>query len=654
MITSTRTQAYFNTLNQHGVSQFHIDTANNNAQLSPMLEQAKSLMITPSVTAKEQFSALHIAAQYSSLSVFKLLVNSQLFDINQCDYKQRTPLHIASIAGRLDVALYLLEVCANHTLKDHAGFTAFHLENQTLDSCYTKLTTAELIDVCNVFDAQRKNRDGLPYPFITRSVPSVADKLDNFELAIKKYNLTGDSDILTQLHMNNIHLDKENSIPDYGHFIWVGSILKNPHYRNNILSFRENFPDLLIIVWVSHTNEELLNWCREHRIVALSTDLLINHHFYNVDYYLLEMQKGNPGGAADHLRVEILDRFGGWYFDTDIQCIEKVDKKIYSGCKLLLYCYDDQNEEIGINNCVMASAPSSLYLQNIKKITAHNYLTEKNTVTGQPDSGFTTRHIMTIKISGPNTLQLPMFLHLFGPSLNIGYLDPRPFASTYDRAWIYPENKFNHLQPEKDDFKMAFMQLINSLVHDLTLDADHLYFDLYEPLFKKFSDYHFCKLSLNFLISFLPDYAQTIKQAIVYESMLNEINYKNNFGNQDIIGYNKKNLPFYGSERLPIIDRVAILSTPVNDTQKNNLFCKKDFWKIINKLVLNNIDPEFANNMATQIALCLSTDLRIQPIQFAQEQLLKALEENDVYKIKSAIRNIGEMFSLKQDSLAIS
>lgn len=90
------------------------------------------------------------------------------------------------------------------------------------------------------------------------------------------------------------------------------------------------------MIWVEEADQDLANWYSRYNIALLSTDILINKKFSMADYYLLERQKRNFGAAVDLLRIEILDVYGGWYFDMDVSCIKPVKIENY---KKNLYSY---------------------------------------------------------------------------------------------------------------------------------------------------------------------------------------------------------------------------------------------------------------------------------------------------------------------------
>jgi len=92
-------------------------------------------------------------------------------------------------------------------------------------------------------------------------------------------------------------------IPKIIHYVWVGGE-KPKSVKHNINEWKAMFPDYEFIEW----NEE--NW-------NISSNCFANY-FYNKG-------KNGYGFVGDPIRVDVLDRFGGIYLDTDVHIYKKFD-----------------------------------------------------------------------------------------------------------------------------------------------------------------------------------------------------------------------------------------------------------------------------------------------------------------------------------------
>ena len=74
----------------------------------------------------EDVSALHLAAQFSSASVVKVILKSGA-DINARDSYQQTPLHYAAQHNNVEVVRMLIERGANVSAVDNGGKVPLHV-----------------------------------------------------------------------------------------------------------------------------------------------------------------------------------------------------------------------------------------------------------------------------------------------------------------------------------------------------------------------------------------------------------------------------------------------------------------------------------------------------------------------------------------------
>ncbi len=631
-------QHYFLNHNADGVTAFHIDLCRD--QAAPALSKlvfAKKYTISPASTLAQQWNALHIAAQYATEDTLKKLLANQLFAIDARDMQQRTPLHIAAMAGRLDVALALIDAGADTTLQDQAGFTAFQedMQLQSLEKCYIKFSVADVRRLRSLFDAKRKSINGLPLLFPTRELPSPTQRHStDLQQLIRTHNLTGDSTLVDTIRVS------EQPIPLYGHFFWIGGAFENLDYRENILTCKTNFPELTITLWVDHPTDDVVQWCLTHQIALLSTELLLDSAFENLEHYLLDIHKGNPGAAVDHLRIECLDRFGGWYFDTDVQCIQPITSEEYAGSHTLIFFHKLDGGPV-TNNCVIASKPQNKYLKILKKRVAKNYLCARFNAKSHILSGYDMRHKMTIETSGPGGLYPIVCMCLLGADPGVGIMNMRQFATSCDRNWIKPEKKFTHAGKTKAEALEAVQQLVNNIAHDLWFHSYTMYFDLYEPLFAKFPDYHLASFALYFMLSFYQAELKPVKILITFERLVREINYKNEFNNQDIIAYYKKDLHMVESEYKPIEGLKMQSYDILHEIDKERLFYEAATWKAIKEYILYNVDKTFADNATQMIAAHLLKDKRIFINKKLVEQLAAASQHQRLEQQRRAIIEVG-------------
>lgn len=111
--------------------------------------------------------------------------------------------------------------------------------------------------------------------------------------------------------LNSIYqTDKKtsNPIPNYLHFIWLGSKLPEI-YANNIEDWSIKNPDLKLQIWNDESAEEIMKTSPQ---------------------YDLYMRTKNFGIKSDILRYQILHSIGGIYADTDFLCLSDAFSRIAS------------------------------------------------------------------------------------------------------------------------------------------------------------------------------------------------------------------------------------------------------------------------------------------------------------------------------------
>lgn len=97
-------------------------------------------------------------------------------------------------------------------------------------------------------------------------------------------------------------LSGNNKIPKVIHYIWVGGAKKPDSVERYIQSWRKYCPDYKIIEW--------------------------NEHNYNIssNKYTKEAYEARKWAfVTDYMRLDILDRFGGIYMDSDVEVLKNLD-----------------------------------------------------------------------------------------------------------------------------------------------------------------------------------------------------------------------------------------------------------------------------------------------------------------------------------------
>lgn len=99
---------------------------------------------------------------------------------------------------------------------------------------------------------------------------------------------------------------KSQKIPKVIHYCWFGREEMPEKNKRCIESWRKYCPDYEIIEW----NED-------------NYDLKKNRYMYQA------YQMGRYGYVPDYARIDLLYRYGGIYFDTDVELIKNIDELLY-------------------------------------------------------------------------------------------------------------------------------------------------------------------------------------------------------------------------------------------------------------------------------------------------------------------------------------
>lgn len=117
------------------------------------------------------------------------------------------------------------------------------------------------------------------------------------------------------------------SIPNTIHFIWLGGFLQQKH-QDRIKKWQRLNPEYTVCLWVNKNilseaeTERFLNFCQTNKITLHDTIELYSNMDVEVGLWLnycLTLHPRNYGVLSDVYRFYILNQFGGWYFDTDIE-----------------------------------------------------------------------------------------------------------------------------------------------------------------------------------------------------------------------------------------------------------------------------------------------------------------------------------------------
>ena len=153
--------------------------------------------------------------------------------------------------------------------------------------------------------------------------------------------------------LNSIyHANKKtcHPIPNYLHFIWLGSTLPEI-YANNIDNWTCQNPDLKLQIWNDELAEELMK---------------------NSPQYDLYMRTKNFGVKSDILRYQILYTIGGIYTDTDFLCLSNTFSKIASSYSFFGVVMFDKNPTIS-NGIIGSSAGNTILKECIDSASDKTY-----------------------------------------------------------------------------------------------------------------------------------------------------------------------------------------------------------------------------------------------------------------------------------------
>jgi len=166
--------------------------------------------------------------------------------------------------------------------------------------------------------------------------------------------------------LNNFEYCEKPRIPKIIHQIWLGSDFPQ-EYKEYQQSWIKNHPDWEYKLWTERDIEQFG---------------LVNQHMYNT--------AKNYGEKSDIARLEILDRFGGLYIDTDFECLKPFDI-FHHCCDFYTGCVSDPH--VVCFNGLIAAAPGHPILKRGMIDLENNARLHKDSIE-KTGPGFFTRCIL--------------------------------------------------------------------------------------------------------------------------------------------------------------------------------------------------------------------------------------------------------------------
>jgi mannosyltransferase OCH1-like enzyme len=120
---------------------------------------------------------------------------------------------------------------------------------------------------------------------------------------------------------------KKGEIPKIIHYCWFGGRPKSPIILRSIQSWKKLLPDYKIVEWNERNFNTKLN--------------KYTRHWHN---------NRNNAFLADYVRINVLNKYGGIYLDTDMEVVKNFDDLLNKKC---FFGYETKEEDI-IGNAVIA------------------------------------------------------------------------------------------------------------------------------------------------------------------------------------------------------------------------------------------------------------------------------------------------------------
>lgn len=175
---------------------------------------------------------------------------------------------------------------------------------------------------------------------------------------------------------------KPPTLPNLIHVIWLGSPLREKH-SERLIKWRTQNPEHQVNLWIdkslltSNQHAQIADFVSLHGLNLCDVSKLYTKemaHFFEFlkDYYdIPKYMVKNYSVPSDIYRFLILYFYGGWYFDTDIECINplKVDMEIPYGFKF--YFEYEGDKILSCAPSILAAAPKNIFVAKaIQVLTA--------------------------------------------------------------------------------------------------------------------------------------------------------------------------------------------------------------------------------------------------------------------------------------------
>ena len=156
--------------------------------------------------------------------------------------------------------------------------------------------------------------------------------LEEWDCLAKQFD---ESDFLN----SQIKVNLNYQIPKIIHQIWLGPKKLPKKYKVWMDSWKDFNPLWEYKLW---TDEDI------EKIGLINNDIFC--------------KAKNPGTRSDILRLEILNKFGGLYADTDFECLQKIPENLLDKSFVCSVVFNDKPE---LNNAIIMSKPNDLLIKKL-------------------------------------------------------------------------------------------------------------------------------------------------------------------------------------------------------------------------------------------------------------------------------------------------
>ncbi|MBU7454889.1 glycosyltransferase family 32 protein [Leuconostoc fallax] len=151
-------------------------------------------------------------------------------------------------------------------------------------------------------------------------------------------------------------------IPKVIHYIWFGGKAKPNKIVQQIEQWRSILPDYQIKEW-NETNYDIKN--------------------INVKYVQEALQENMWAFVSDYVRLDILNREGGIYLDTDVEILKSFDELLKNKA------FIGRESKYAFSTAVIASEPKQRWLQQLlEDYSRRTFLIDKNVYDKTPNSKY--------------------------------------------------------------------------------------------------------------------------------------------------------------------------------------------------------------------------------------------------------------------------